>query len=129
MDIIRIILSGTLALLVSLPMCVCGHSFLPTSIEEEHSCCPHQHEEDPRNNSDDEDHDCELNYHDQVEYLPINSGSNLPKVPEHDVSVNFLFSESLPSFICSTLGSYLRAPPPDCFPRSSRNITYCIYRL
>ena len=128
MDITRNILSCIMALLVSLPMCVCGHSFLATSIEEEHSCCP-QNKEVEENNSDNRDHDCNSIHHDQVEYLSVRSEPNLPKIPEHHVSVDFIFSENISSVIGFGLGNYLRALPPDCFPRSSRNITYCIYRL
>lgn len=129
MEIIRIILSGIMALLMSVSMCVCGNSFLPIPIEEKHSCCPHQHEEEREDNSERDGHDCNLTHHDQVKYLWVNSDPTLPKAPEQNISADFNFPEKNSPVPYFTRENYLKAPPRDRFSRSSRNIIYCIYRL
>ena len=128
MKIIHSIFSCVIALLVSMPMCVCGHSFLSTSIEES-SCCHHQHEEKNENHSEENERNCDLCHHDHLQYLSASSEIPLPEVPEHDISGDFLFAESLSHVPHLSKENQLRAPPPSGIFPASRNIIYCIYRL
>ena len=65
MEFVRIILSSVMALVVAMPMCVCGHVLLPEQDNQEHSCCAH-HEEDKE--PTDLGHDCELSHHAQLSF-------------------------------------------------------------
>jgi len=123
MKLIRIIISSIMALIVVMPMCVCGHFFLLEQENQEHSCCPH-HEEDkePR----DSGHDCELSHHDQLSFTSKEGET---------FDFQSVEAEETPfaSFECKlrhpVYSNSLRAPPPDLFSHSSRTIRYCIYRL
>ena len=120
MEHFRIVLSGIMALLVSVPMCVCGNSFFLES----------EHEEQKESNPDNDEHDCSLTDHDQVEYTYRDSEPNPTKQGNDSINVTFTSSEKIASIPCILLGgTNLRAPPPDIFSHSTRSITYCIYRL
>ena len=112
-----------MALLVAMPMCVCGHTLLPEQETQEHSCCPH-HEEDKE--PTDSGHDCELSHHDQLSFT-------LEEAETYDFQSEEAASTPFTSYKCekghSVSSNSLRAPPPDYFSHSSRTITYCNYRL
>lgn len=112
-----------MALLVAIPMCVCGHSLLPIEDNQKNSCCFH-HEEDEQ--PTDSEHDCELCYHDQLSFLSQGDKKFLYQGLEAQLATFDLvkWEPSTP-----IINSFLRGPPPDCFSHSSRNITYCTYRL
>ena len=129
MEYFRIVLSGIMALLVSVPMCVCGNSFFPESEEVEHSCCSHEHEEQKESNPDKDEHDCSLTDHDQVEYTYRDSEPNPTKQGNDSINVTFTSSEKIASIPCILLGGTSLRAPPDIFSHSTRSITYCIYRL
>lgn len=123
MKLIRIIMYSIMALLVAIPMCVCGHTLLPVEDHRQHSCC-NNHEEDKE--PSDSGHDCEVSHHDQFSFtLEERETFDFQSV---DVDTTpFISYECEPKNPFS--GNSLRAPPPDYFSHSSRIITYCIYRL
>jgi len=124
-DYFRIILSGILALMVSMPMCVCGDSFLSKEIEREHTCCPLNHcSEEP-----DTSHDCELSHHEDWQFISSTEKVSFLKkylpifIQEREIEDLFsswLIRSSQP----------LRAPP-DRFSgiHPPQRVIYCQYRL
>ena len=119
----RFILSSILALLVAMPMCVCGQFLLPEEDNREHSCCPH-HQEDKEPN--DSGHDCELSHHYLFSFISEKSGTFDFQSVDVDATTFISFKCELGNTVSN---NSLRAPPPDRFSHSSRNITYCTYRL
>ncbi len=105
-----------------MPVCVCGHAHLSQEVSE-FSCCS-QHENDKSKDSEDVAESC---IHDQKTFIiEKNQEEKLfPEVERLITAVNIEEWELLPTL--ST--TQLRGAPPDFFPKRSRNITYCTYRL
>ena len=123
MKSIRIIISGIMALLVAMPMCVCGHTLFPEQESQEHSCCPH-HEEDKE--PSESGHDCDLSHHDQLSFTSEEAETFDFRSVEAEATLFASFKYELRHPVYS---NSLTVPPPDCFSHSSRTITYCNYRL
>ena len=111
MELIRIITSSIMALLVAMPMCLCGHSHLSLENKLEHSCCPnHEEDKEPSGSG----HDCEVSHHDQLSFTS-----------EESETFDFQSVEIDPTSFAShkwelrhSVYCILRAPPPDYFSHS-----------
>lgn len=122
MELIRIILSGFMALLLTMPMCVCGSIISSEKAESEHSCCSHEDVE-PEECGD----DCDCSYHKKLEFLSEEAEGNL--LPEYFKGVNndFLYSYHLLQVTLAQELNQLAAPLYIVEP--SKRVTLCIYRL
>lgn len=125
MEILRIIFAGCMALLVSMPMCVCGGTSLLGTVAEENFCCSGQHHDDQ---SPENSHDSDLSF-DQLEYISGLSEIALPQSSETIVNNDTSFHQNEISLLLTRAGPYFRAPPPELFGSSGRRTSYCVYRL
>ena len=127
MEYTRIILSGLMALLLAVPMCVCGSVIIPDKAQNTHSCCSHDDEEKESEECGD---DCDCSAHRKLEFLSEDA---------EEITLLEYQKEGGNDYLCSyyvlkeTLEEELNqfnAPPPLSFIADiPKRITLCTYRL
>lgn len=135
MELARIILSSIMALIVSMPMCLCGNVPASPVVDENllSHCCSHDHshsEESPVEDRNGCGDDCDPSNHDQAQYLPSELQVSIPASSgdsQVTASTYFTFPSSL---VFLSPANSLRAPPP-CLEESFYDvrIMHAVFRL
>jgi len=120
----RIIISSIMALLLCMPMCLCGYKVLEPTFElgHERSCCHHGNDEE----NEEEPHQCESCYDGQLYFSFKERDIDSPEQPlvEKCYWQQMLFDNSSESEL--RLVSF---PPPDLVSEDPLWITLCVFRL
>ena len=124
---LRNIFTLCMALLVTIPLCVCGNTALFDLEVKEATCHSHCH------NTSNDDHEeaphCDSSDHDELQFLLPNDEASFSHLDK--LESNFSQQESTPSWTTFNFERTTR-PPPDigCFLSARRlHKTYSSYRL
>jgi len=135
MEFTRIILSTIMALLVSIPMCVCGNVLASPEINQAplSNCCSQDHshsEESPVEDRNGCGDDCDPSNHEQAQYLPSEQKVSIP-ASSGDSQVTASTYFTLPSSLVFLSPANSFRAPPQCLEESLYDvlIMHAVFRI